>query len=92
MSKLLLPVSHVILVMWKGVPGIYIPGGPSRPRGPDPAHHYNYKVGTVVKEPRVTIGGLRPTLAQSLLGKESRDSHPLGKVTDSECWVAFCRV
>ena len=44
----------------------------------------------MVKEPRVTIGGLSPTLAQSLLGRESRDSHPLGKVTDSECWVAFC--
>ena len=75
----------------KGVPSsMSFPGGISRFRGPDPAHHY--KVGTVIKEPRATIGGLTPTLAQSLLWKVPQDLHPPGKLTDSECCVPFCRV
>ena len=46
-------------------------------RGPDCAHHC--KMGSVVMEPRANVGGLLPTLSQSLLWKAPWDSYPLGE-------------
>jgi hypothetical protein len=49
--------SHGILVMEQGgLASMFIPGRTSSSKGPDRGNHY--KVGSVVTEPRASIGGL----------------------------------
>lgn len=66
-----------------------MPGGTRGSRISDHAHHY--KMGSMVMEPRTTIGGLMPTLALSLLWKAPRDMQLPDQLTDSESCVTLCR-
>lgn len=67
-----------------------MPGGTSRSRGLDPARHY--KVGTVVTVPTVEHGWLHAKVGTVIAVQSTLGLTSAGKLTDSECCVAFCRV